>query len=289
MALVVAAVVVIAGLYARAPRATRLHVGEIAPDFTLPVVTGGPPFRLSEIRGGPNVLFFFDTQWPGSDAYLQYLERMHRRYFRRGLRTTGVALDSDFAAVRRFVARNELTFAVLSDPFAYALHQDACAHEGDRQVRGRDPHRGRDRLRVHLAAGEKGLRPPSGPGRARLPAPIAGGRRHRPGIAARPRRARQLLGDLVSALRGGDAVPRAPPSHPGSGGRRGRRHLRGRQTAAAYRATGYPETFVIGRDGTLLRTFVGPAEWDTPEALGYFRGLLPRRPAATERSTSPAR
>ncbi len=61
------------------------------------------------------------------------------------------------------------------------------------------------------------------------------------------------------------------------------------QTAAAYRATGYPETFVIGRDGTLLRTFVGPAEWDTPEALGYFRGLLPRRPAATERSTSPAR
>jgi len=63
----------------------------------------------------------------------------------------------------------------------------------------------------------------------------------------------------------------------------------GAQTAAAYRATGYPETFVIGRDGTLLRTFVGPAEWDTPEALGYFRGLLPRRPAATERSTSPAR
>ena len=61
------------------------------------------------------------------------------------------------------------------------------------------------------------------------------------------------------------------------------------QTAAAYRATGYPETFVIGRDGTLLSTFVGPAEWDTPEALGYFRGLLPRRPAATERSTSPAR
>jgi len=122
VALVVAAVVVIAGLYARAPHATRLHVGEIAPDFTLPVVTGGPSVRLSEIRGGPNLLFFFDTRWPGSDAYLQYLERMHRRYFRRGLRTTGVALDSDVAAVRRFVARNELTFAVLSDPFAYALH-----------------------------------------------------------------------------------------------------------------------------------------------------------------------
>jgi peroxiredoxin len=123
VALVVAAVVVIAALYARAPRATRLHVGEIAPDFTLPVVTGGPPVRLSEIRGGPSVLIFFDTRWPGSDSYLQYLERMHRRYLRRGLRTIGVALDSDVARVRQFVARNELTFAVLSDPFAYALHQ----------------------------------------------------------------------------------------------------------------------------------------------------------------------
>jgi thiol-disulfide isomerase/thioredoxin len=62
----------------------------------------------------------------------------------------------------------------------------------------------------------------------------------------------------------------------------------GAHTAAAWRTTGYPETFVVGRDGTLLRTFVGPAEWDTPEALGYFRGLLPRRPLA-DRSTSPTR
>lgn len=63
----------------------------------------------------------------------------------------------------------------------------------------------------------------------------------------------------------------------------------GAHTAAAYRTTGYPETFVIGRDGTLLRTFVGPAQWDTPEALDYFRSLLPRRAAAADRSTSAAR
>lgn len=118
----VAAAVVIAVLYARAPRATRLHAGEIAPDFTLPAVTGGPPVRLSALRGGPTVLVFFDTRWRGSDAYLQYLERMHRRYRARGLRMTGVALDSDVNRVRQFVARNDLTFAVLSDPFAAALH-----------------------------------------------------------------------------------------------------------------------------------------------------------------------
>ena len=41
--------------------------------------------------------------------------------------------------------------------------------------------------------------------------------------------------------------------------------------------------------GTIVRILVGPAEWDTPEALAYFRGLLPRRRAAAARGTSPAR
>ena len=48
----------------------------------------------------------------------------------------------------------------------------------------------------------------------------------------------------------------------------------GRSAAADYRTTGYPETFVLDRQGVLLRHYVGPAEWDTPEALAHFRGLL---------------
>jgi peroxiredoxin len=62
----------------------------------------------------------------------------------------------------------------------------------------------------------------------------------------------------------------------------------GAHTAAAYRVTGYPQTFLIARDGTLVKTFLGPAEWDTPEAIAYFRGLL-AGPRATDASTSPAR
>ena len=60
------------------------------------------------------------------------------------------------------------------------------------------------------------------------------------------------------------------------------------RTANAYRATGYPESFVIAPDGTVMRTVVGPAEWDTPQSLAYFRSLLPRRGAMAP-STSPAR
>jgi peroxiredoxin len=63
----------------------------------------------------------------------------------------------------------------------------------------------------------------------------------------------------------------------------------GAHTAAAYRTAGYPQTFLIGRDGTLLRTMLGPAEWDTPEAIAYFRGLLVPNPRGTDPSTSPAR
>jgi peroxiredoxin len=48
----------------------------------------------------------------------------------------------------------------------------------------------------------------------------------------------------------------------------------GRTAAADYRTTGYPETFLLDRQGRLLRHYVGPAEWDTPEALAHFRGLL---------------
>jgi peroxiredoxin len=48
----------------------------------------------------------------------------------------------------------------------------------------------------------------------------------------------------------------------------------GRLAASAYHTTGYPETFVLDRAGRVLQHVVGPAEWDSPEWLARFRGLL---------------
>jgi len=48
----------------------------------------------------------------------------------------------------------------------------------------------------------------------------------------------------------------------------------GRVAAGAYRTTGYPETFTLDRGGVVLEHVIGPAEWDTPEALARFRALL---------------
>ena len=43
--------------------------------------------------------------------------------------------------------------------------------------------------------------------------------------------------------------------------------------------TGYPETFVIDRDGSILQHIVGPEDWDSPASFEYFGKLLSTAPA----------
>lgn len=42
----------------------------------------------------------------------------------------------------------------------------------------------------------------------------------------------------------------------------------------AYQITGYPETFVIARDGTIRKKWIGPADWASPANVALIRGLL---------------
>lgn len=41
-----------------------------------------------------------------------------------------------------------------------------------------------------------------------------------------------------------------------------------------YSVTGFPETFIIDRSGKIIRHVVGPAEWDSPEAIEFLAGVL---------------
>ena len=45
-----------------------------------------------------------------------------------------------------------------------------------------------------------------------------------------------------------------------------------------YLTTGYPETFVIARDGTIRKKWIGPAEWDSKSNVALVRELLGSRP-----------
>ena len=52
----------------------------------------------------------------------------------------------------------------------------------------------------------------------------------------------------------------------------------GEVASGAYRTTGFPETFVIDRAGALVSHTLGPAEWDSADALAHLRGLLENTP-----------
>lgn len=41
-----------------------------------------------------------------------------------------------------------------------------------------------------------------------------------------------------------------------------------------YGVTGFPETFVIGRDGRVIEHFVGPTDWASAARINYFETLL---------------
>lgn len=42
----------------------------------------------------------------------------------------------------------------------------------------------------------------------------------------------------------------------------------------AYQITGYPETFVIARDGTIRKKWIGPADWSSAGNVALVRSLL---------------
>jgi cytochrome c biogenesis protein CcmG/thiol:disulfide interchange protein DsbE len=41
-----------------------------------------------------------------------------------------------------------------------------------------------------------------------------------------------------------------------------------------YQVTGYPETFVIARDGTIRKKWIGPLDWSSPANVRLVRDLL---------------
>jgi len=51
--------------------------------------------------------------------------------------------------------------------------------------------------------------------------------------------------------------------------------------AEAFRITGVPESFVIDREGVIMRKVTGPTTWDAPEYVALFERLLGRQVTAS--------
>jgi peroxiredoxin len=48
------------------------------------------------------------------------------------------------------------------------------------------------------------------------------------------------------------------------------------QIADRYGVTGYPETFLIDRNGVIVAHEIGPRDWDTPRSHAALRQLIER-------------
>ena len=91
---------------------TEVH--ETAPDFTLPV-TGGGTVTLSELRGGPVVLFFYprdDTSGCTKESIA--FSGLADEFTAAGCRVFGISRDS-MASHDKFAAKHGLMVPLLSD------------------------------------------------------------------------------------------------------------------------------------------------------------------------------
>lgn len=46
------------------------------------------------------------------------------------------------------------------------------------------------------------------------------------------------------------------------------------KAATAYGVTGFPETFIIDRNGIIIKKVVGPLDWSDPQTLAFLEGLM---------------
>jgi peroxiredoxin Q/BCP len=90
-------------------------VGNKAPDFTLPG-TGDRDIRLSDLRGGPVVLYFYPKDsTPGCTQEGQDFRDHHDAFLAHGATVLGVSRDS-VKSHENFKAKQGFPFDLLADP-----------------------------------------------------------------------------------------------------------------------------------------------------------------------------
>ncbi len=116
-AILIAIAVVVAYAFTslRGAKGYALRSGSEAPGFRLPALDGRV-VDLASFRGQVVVVNFWATWCPPCVEEMPSLEKLHRALGPEGLVVLGVSGDEDEAALRQFVQRTGVTFAILRDP-----------------------------------------------------------------------------------------------------------------------------------------------------------------------------
>ncbi len=96
-------------------KATKVSVGDVAPDFTLPDQSG-TPVRLGDLVGRKTVVLYFypRDETPGCTIEARAFRDSYEQFSAKDAQVLGVSSDS-VQSHRRFARRHNLPFLLLSD------------------------------------------------------------------------------------------------------------------------------------------------------------------------------
>lgn len=96
-------------------KASKVQVGDVAPDFSLPDQTG-TPVRLRDLLGTKSVVLYFypKDRTPGCTVEARAFRDNYEAFAAAGAEVIGVSSDS-VASHRRFARHQDLPFLLLSD------------------------------------------------------------------------------------------------------------------------------------------------------------------------------
>jgi peroxiredoxin len=105
-----------AGRSSAATPGAELVAGQPAPQFTAARLHGDS-LALADLRGHFTLLNFWGPQCPPCVAESPHLQRLHRKYAKRGLRLVGVTqMDPKREVIEKFLRKKRITYTIVLDP-----------------------------------------------------------------------------------------------------------------------------------------------------------------------------
>jgi cytochrome c biogenesis protein CcmG, thiol:disulfide interchange protein DsbE len=91
------------------------HVGQAAPDWTDPLVSGNGSLAMAQLRGKPVFMDFFATWCPPCNAEAPMVNAAYKQYAQQGLQVIGVDVQENAQKAKQFVDQHQLTYPAVVD------------------------------------------------------------------------------------------------------------------------------------------------------------------------------
>jgi cytochrome c biogenesis protein CcmG, thiol:disulfide interchange protein DsbE len=115
--IVAAVVLAVAGCNSNTSSGTNAtaQVGQAAPDWTDPLVSGTGSVTMAQLRGKPVFMDFFATWCPPCNAEAPMVNAAYKQYAAQGLQVIGVDVQENAQKAKQFVDAHQLTYPAVVD------------------------------------------------------------------------------------------------------------------------------------------------------------------------------